>query len=551
MHGATGSQGGTGAKGAEGATGAWGDTGAKGEHGVTGETGAQGATGQKGVRGITGSTGFKGYKGEQGEGGAHGAKGTQGATGHKGQHGYQGAQGSTGHKGVLGAKGYKGQKGAHGAVGATGGKGEKGDVYTTTTTTIAPPPTPLYETGMTKENPGDSCLDLFANYQATVNGQYWIRQDKPVLPIPSSYCGAGSGACYEYIGRFHGRARSDGTGGWGNEMAPMSKIWDGDDASAAAASITAWSVTRSTNPAGIRFDFQALQNFPVIIKYGVNGFHSRANLKIYADGVMKVSRDFGPVNSYNDEVHEITVQDFQTLKFMLSGDISGLGPHPNFKIYEIYAKGNLQRNSGKEEVLKTCDFRPGRTPEFAGENCTDLKVTHNVVDSGHYFVKHKNHKLPIPTYNMQTFYGYEIYHVWDKILASSFHGTITTSTGYVRFDYGEKQNFPVTVRYGVNTSPDAKITIKIDDVVQPGFPRDFPMNSALPWNTTNLMISDFQTITFVLDGKVTSWPPPKLKVFEIYPTDNLPGHDNTVIRNKFCDFGSPSVISAAAAAADV
>ena len=160
---------------------------------------------------------------------------------------------------------------------------------------------------------------------------------------------------YSYIGRFHGSAFADGTGGYGNHMRPIYAIWDHDLSTAASASISGWSVTKSTSPAGIQFNYGAKQNFPAVIKYGVNGYHSPGTLKIYVDGLLQVTRDFPLVRSYDDvQKYTLTVNHFQTIKFMLHGDVSGLGPHPNFKIYEIYPAHNLAGASGFTADQKYC-----------------------------------------------------------------------------------------------------------------------------------------------------------------------------------------------------
>ena len=65
------------------------------------------------------------------------------------------------------------------------------------------------------------------------------------------------------------------------------------------------------------------------------------NLKIYVDGVLNVDRDFAARTDYVPEVFQFEAKHFQTVKFMLHGEVAGLGPHPNFKIYEIYPKTNL------------------------------------------------------------------------------------------------------------------------------------------------------------------------------------------------------------------
>merc|ERR1712072_529490 len=96
--------------------------------------------------------------------------------------------------------------------------------------------------------------------------------------------------------------------------------------------------------------------------------------------------------------------------------------------------------------------------------------------------------LPVPTYQYAgAFFGYEVYHVWDKILASSFHATTTGSSGSITFDYKALQNFPISVRYGVNQSPNAKVSIYTDDgsgtmVLAPNYPRNFPTVSDYPYH---------------------------------------------------------------------
>lgn len=167
-----------------------------------------------------------------------------------------------------------------------------------------------------------------------------------MLPIPT----------YKYIGRFHGSANADGTGGYGNHMRPIYAVWDHDTSTAASASISGWALTQSTIPAGIEFNYGAKQNFDTVIKYGVNGYHSDGNLKIYVDGVLKVDRDFAARTDYVPEVFQFEAKHFQTVKFMLHGEVGGLGPHPNFKIYEIYPKTNLAGATGSVAKKEFCSI---------------------------------------------------------------------------------------------------------------------------------------------------------------------------------------------------
>jgi len=358
------------------------------------------------------------------------------------------------------------------------------------------------------------------------NGEFFINSAMPVLPTPT----------YEYIGRFHGTAYNDGTGGYGNEMSPMSAIWDHNLGTPASASITGWAMTRSTTPAGIKFDYGATQNFPVDVKYGVNGFYSNGNLKIYADGLLQVSRDFNKVTTYQDEQHTLTVSNFRTLKFVLSGEIAGLGPHPNFKIYEIYPKDNLEGQTGTIAKKEHCDFDWGKTAEFAGASCADLE-SKGVSHTGMYLIKKQYHTLPIPKFHYDAkFYGYEIYHVWDKELSTDFsamsHGG--SEPNGITFDYGAKQNFPVTVRYGVNASPEGVLKVYVDGVLKET--RPFPMVSDYPTHLHQDTYENFQTIKFELTGKDGVYPAPALKIFEIFPEHNLGGKTGTSIVNTLCTY---------------
>jgi hypothetical protein len=293
-------------------------------------------------------------------------------------------------------------------------------------------------------------------------------------------------------------------------------------------------MTRSTVPAGIKFDYHATQKFPVTIKYGVNGFHADGNLKIYADGLLKVSRDFNKVTTYTPTVHEVTISNFRTIKFILSGAVAGLGPHPNFKIYEIYPKDNLEGQTGIIAKREHCDFDWGKTAEFAGESCADLK-SKGVAHSGFYQVKQQYHTLPIPNYHyFGRFFGYEIYHVWDKELSTDFSATADSGKGGIVFNYGAKQNFPVTVRYGVNASPGGKVKVWVDGVLKQD--RPFPYVSDYPTHLHEDTYENFQEIKFELEGQNGVYPAPTLKIFEIYPKHNIEGKTGTSIVNKLCTY---------------
>jgi hypothetical protein len=41
---------------------------------------------------------------------------------------------------------------------------------------------------------------------------------------------------------------------------------------------------------------------------------------------------------------------------MLHGEVGGLGPHPNFKIYEIYPKTNLAGATGSVAKKEFCSI---------------------------------------------------------------------------------------------------------------------------------------------------------------------------------------------------
>ena len=101
------------------------------------------------------------------------------------------------------------------------------------------------------------------------------------------------------------------------------------------------------------------------------------------------------------------------------------------------------------------------------------------------------------------------------------------------------------MRYGVNTSPGATVRVLVDGKEK--VTRNFPTQSDYPFHLHDEEYSNFQTITFELDGKANAWPAPTLKVFEIYPKGNLQGKTGVEVVNKMCDFGTPSVIGAAAA----
>merc|ERR1711871_1047574 len=295
-----------------------------------------------------------------------------------------------------------------------------------------------------------------------------------------------------------------------------------------------------TSPAGIQFNYGAKQNFPAVIKYGVNGYHSPGTLKIYVDGLLQVTRDFPLVRSYDDvQKYTLTVNHFQTIKFMLHGDVSGLGPHPNFKIYEIYPAGNLEGRTGEAEpVQQVCKFSRGETSEFAVDSCADARrPKHN----GNFYVAEQYNSLPepIPQYTRH-FMGYEVYHVFDKVLSTSFHATSIQpqSPHSVTFDYGQEYGFPVAVRYGVNMAAD--LTIKLDDkAVQQ---RSYPSNAQSPYHVYNDVYSNFRKIQFELKvantpatGMPYTYPYPTINIYEIYAQDNLEGRTGSHVALKHCD----------------
>jgi hypothetical protein len=379
----------------------------------------------------------------------------------------------------------------------------------------------------------------------TKSGEYWITSPLPQLPVPT----------YDYIGRFFGTALPDGSGGYGNEMNPINDIWDGDLDSFAQASISGWAVTQSTVPAGIEFDYGAEQDFTAVIKYGVNGFYADGNLQIFADGELVQSRDFDSVEHYTPDVFTVEVSNFQKLKFVLEGDISGLGPHPNFNIYEIYPKistlgdsdntYNINDTTNTYTSLQECNFNWGETEEFAGASCEDL-AGKGVTTNGYYYITEDyNGPLQQPAMNyVGNFYGYEPYHIWDQQLSTSFSATAGGGNGGVVLNYVVENDFPVVVRYGVNAAPGGHVKVYLDnpnpgpdDV--PAAERDFPTESEFPDHLHEEEYSGFTTISFMLSSSQPgAYPQPTLKIYEIYPKNNLGGNVGSHTFQQLCDFSN-------------
>merc|ERR1712167_461451 len=254
--------------------------------------------------------------------------------------GFKGFKGDQGEKGFKGVKGFKGFKGA---------KGHKGFHGVNATNYPTPAPTPIPPNCSSDAAALETCAACkaarVARNESADAGVYHLKELLPFLPEPT----------YHYIGRFHGSAFNDGTGGYGNEMRPISAIWDHDDSTAASASISGWSVTKSTNPAGIQFNFATKQNYKAKIHYGVNGYHQAGELRIYVDGILAQTRHFDLVTEYTDiDEYTIDIDHFQSIKFMLrpanGADLRGLGPHPNFKIYEIYPSNNIAGTPGQYDA---------------------------------------------------------------------------------------------------------------------------------------------------------------------------------------------------------
>ncbi|XP_066207920.1 collagen alpha-6(VI) chain [Saccopteryx leptura] len=96
-------------------------------HGQRGHTGPQGTPGPPGPDGTEGSLGPNGPQGSRGEAGVKGEKGGLGSRGPQGPPGPEGKAGSQGHLGSQGNKGEPGDPGEKGAVGLPGPRGLPGD----------------------------------------------------------------------------------------------------------------------------------------------------------------------------------------------------------------------------------------------------------------------------------------------------------------------------------------------------------------------------------------------------------------------------------------
>ncbi|KAM8758459.1 collagen alpha-6(VI) chain isoform 2-T2 [Rhynchonycteris naso] len=96
-------------------------------HGQRGHTGPQGTPGPPGPDGTEGSLGLNGPQGSRGEAGVKGEKGGLGSRGPQGPLGPEGKAGSQGHLGSQGNKGEPGDPGEKGAVGLPGPRGLPGD----------------------------------------------------------------------------------------------------------------------------------------------------------------------------------------------------------------------------------------------------------------------------------------------------------------------------------------------------------------------------------------------------------------------------------------
>ncbi|XP_066100764.1 collagen alpha-6(VI) chain [Saccopteryx bilineata] len=133
IHGLNGVQGANGLPGGKGEKGDEGTQGNPGKKGNPGDHGAKGLRGEPGVPGldnnIEGSKGLKGERGRQGRRGWPGPPGTPGSrreTAAHGQRGHIGPQGTPGPPGPDGTEGSLGPNGPQGSRGEAGVKGEKG-----------------------------------------------------------------------------------------------------------------------------------------------------------------------------------------------------------------------------------------------------------------------------------------------------------------------------------------------------------------------------------------------------------------------------------------
>ena len=117
-----------------------------------------------------------------------------------GETGNKGENGATGAQGVQGAQGIQGGTGAQGAQGVQGEAGQDGetDAYNTTPAPTTPAPTSVW--GQSQAYAGASCMDLYSK-GVRKSGDFYLKSAMPTLPIPT----------YDYIGRFHGTAFSDGS----------------------------------------------------------------------------------------------------------------------------------------------------------------------------------------------------------------------------------------------------------------------------------------------------------------------------------------------------